>query len=303
MDHAGQQEFLGVQEADYLEPRVSPDGTRVAFSIPDEATTDSIWVTDATRGTLSRITLEGTDDSTPIWTPDGGQVVYTADRDGDLGFYRKSADGTGEAELLVTIESASQLRAGNWTPDGSQLVFTITASGTSDIGVLSMEGEPSWEPLFGTDIDEYGPVLSPDGQWVAYVSTDTGQPEVYVQRFPDLGERQQISTDGGIDPLWSPDGRALYYLGTGGGAPDDMRVVSIDPGPPFSVGRPDVLFSTVELLFRRPRGEGRYHDIAPDGQQFLILSRQGASEAGAVASQIDVVLNWFEEVTERVPVP
>ena len=301
-DHTGQEDLLDIPAADYHEARVSPDGTRVAAHVRGDDTS-SIWIADAIRGTLSRVTLEAANGFSPIWTPDGQHVVFTSAPDGAFGFYRKSADGTGDAERLVTIEAASQLRAGNWTADGSQLVFTLTTDDSgSDIGVLSMEDEPSWEPLFGTDADEYLPALSPDGRRIAYVSTETGQPEVYVQRFPDLGERQQVSTDGGIDPLWSPDGRALYYLGTGGGAPDDMRVVSIEPGPPFSVGRPEVLFA-LGNFFGRPRGEGRYHDIAPDGQRFLILSGQGASEAGAPSSrQINVVLNWHQELLERVPV-
>ena len=106
-----------------------------------------------------------------------------------------------------------------------------------------MEGERSWEPLLETEAREFGPALSADGQWIAYVSDDTGRLEVYVQRFPGLGERQQISTDGGMDPMWSPDGRALFYLGTrGSGPPNEMVVVAIDPGPPLSVGNPEALF-------------------------------------------------------------
>ena len=166
-----------------------------------------------------------------------------------------------------------------------------------------MEGERSWEPLLESEVNQVGPAISPDGQWITYLSGDTGRAEVYVQRFPDLGERQQISTEGGMDPAWSPDGQALFFLGLRGGGvpPDEMAVVTIDLGPSLSVGNPEVLFD--HAPYRRRVADGRMYDVAPDGQRFLMLSRQDASEAGAVVSpQINVVLNWFEELTERVPV-
>ena len=298
LDHEGQQEVLNVPTAAYRGPKVSPDGTRVVAEVQG-ADTRSIWVADATRGTLSRVTSDEANEFWPVWTPDGRQVVFTSDRDGGRGFYRKSADGTGDVEHLVTIEGAGGLRAGNWSPDGSRLVFDSVQDATrQDIGVLSMEGEPSWEPLFETEVGEFGPTISPDGQWLAYVSAETGRNEVYVQRFPDLGERHQISTDGGVDPLWSPDGQALYYRGTGRYTLDDMRFVSIDPGSPFSVGNPQVLFARASF---RPAGGGRQHDITPDGQRFLMLSTRSETDAGA-SPQINVVLNWFEELKARVPV-
>ena len=166
-----------------------------------------------------------------------------------------------------------------------------------------MEDEPSWEPLLKTDAGEFSAAISPDGQLIAYVSNETEEAEVYVQRFPDLRERRQISAAGALYPLWSPDGRALYYLGTGGNAPDDMRVVTIDPGPPLSVGSSEVLFD--HTPYTSFPGPTRNYDIAPDGQRFLMLSQPGtALETGAtLASQINVVLNWHQELLERVPVP
>ena len=163
-----------------------------------------------------------------------------------------------------------------------------------------MEGDDAWEPLVDTAASEGGAALSPDGQWMAYMSDETGRYEVYVQRFPALGERQQISTNGGLDPTWSPDGDALYYLDTGGGSdPRQMVRVSIDAGPPLSIGSPEALFAYDHF---HPGSGARIYDIAPDGQRFLLLSGE-SDQGGTGVPQINVVLNWFEELKERVPIP
>ena len=179
VDREGQKEFLDVPAAAYRRPRVSPEGTRVVAEI-DEGGTSSIWIADATRGTLSRVTSEAANDTSPVWTPDGQQVVFTSDRDGGLGFFRKSADGTGEVERLATMDGATRLRAYGWSPDGNSLVFDLFQDGPAeDIGVLTMEGEPSWVPLLDLEASEAVPAISPDGQRIAYASDETGRLEVF----------------------------------------------------------------------------------------------------------------------------
>ena len=191
-------------------------------------------------------------------------------------------------ERLATIEGAAVLRAYGWSPDGSSLVFRVTRFRHRKGHRRALHGGRAvLGALLETEALEYAPAISPDGQWIAYVSSDTGRHEVYVQRFPDLGERQQISTEGGIDPTWSPDGQALFYLGTrGGGAPDEMAGVTIDPGPPLSVGNPEALFD--QAPYQRFPGDGRMYDIAPDGQRFLMLAQPGtARETGAIITPQD----------------
>ena len=144
VDRQGQEEFLNVESAQYVRPRLSPDGTRVAAEIVGADGAGAIWVADATRGTLGRVTAGA--GSSPVWTADGQQVVFASPGDGEPGFFRQSADGTGAVDRLVTLE-AGGLRAGNLSPDGSRLVFSAGSGGAdSDIGVLTMEGERSWTP-------------------------------------------------------------------------------------------------------------------------------------------------------------
>ena len=163
-------------------------------------------------------------------------------------------------------------------------------------------GARSWTPLLATNARESDPAISPDGQWIAYASGETGRVEVYVQRFPELGLRQQISTDGGLRPAWSPDARALFYLGTrGGSSPQEMAVVTIDPGPPLSVGNPEVLFDYAPYI-DLPAG-GRQYDVDPNGQRFLMLSNTTGDDGTVLTPQINIVLNWTQELLERVPVP
>ena len=146
------------------------------------------------------------------------------------------------------------------------------------------------------------PAISPDGRWLAYSSDETGRLEVYVQRFPERGGRQPISVGGGVLPEWSADGNELFY---GRGAPPVamMRVtMDGDEGDPPSwiVGTPERLFEWRYYL----AGVGlRHYDVSPDGQRFLMITTGGPADAGAGRAEINVVLDWFEELKARVPVP
>ena len=156
-----------------------------------------------------------------------------------------------------------------------------------------MEGDRQSEPLLEMDFNEKAPTVSPDGRWLAYFTGETGQDEVYVQRFPDLGEKQQISVGGGREPLWSPDGRELFFRSPNG----LMAVPVLDTEPTFRAGNAESLFEQQYATYL----ERRNYDIAPDGR-FLMI-REGAATDAGTAEQLVVVLNWFEELKERVPVP
>ena len=293
VDREGREEPLPFDSAPYYWPRVSPNGMHVAVSIAGPEGPD-VWIGELARGTLSRLTTTPGVDNVPLWTPDNERVVFASLREqlGRFSFFSGRADGTGPVEKLLTSEAGGNFKPYGWSPDAMSMVFDYGPPPSLDIGLLEMEGEESWRPLLQTEANEATPALSPDGTWIAYVSDQTGQPEIYVQRFPDLGDRLLISSGGGTGPLWSPDGNELFYRND-----DQMMAVSIDREPTFTPGRPVVLF---EGEYQLAGAISRDYDLPPDGQRFLMIK---AADENAAAPQIHIVLNWFEELKERVPVP
>ena len=295
VDREGGAEPLAMDPGIYSRPRVSPDGTRVAVQLEAGANGD-IWIHDLARGTETRLTTDPADDSNPLWGPGGDRVVFTSDRSGAAGLYWKRADGSGNAELLTEGDAATLfLSPTAWSADGDTLVFTgggITATG-NDVYLLSMDTERSPTPLLATEFSEGTPLVSPDGRWMAYVSDESGQSEIYVQRFPELGEKVTISTDGGAQPVWSPDGTELYYRGPGA-----MMVVPVTTGETFRAGTAETLF--VDRYFGNSGGISNY-DVAPDGR-FLMLATNADPIEDTAEGQLRVVLNWFEEL-ERASAP
>ena len=145
-----------------------------------------------------------------------------------------------------------------------------------------MEGDQTSELLLATESVETGPSISPDGNWIAYASDETGQSEVYVQRFPELGGKLPISTDGGQQPVWSPDGGELFYRG-----PRGMMAVPVETEPMFRAGDPEMLFEQQYFYFRA----SRTYDVAPDGRFLMIKAGATTDDGSAPTAQITVVLN------------
>ena len=294
VDREGREEPLAAEPGPYTTPRVSPDGTRVAVDRQDSNW--DVWVYSVARRTLTRVTTDPADDNHPLWTLDGERLVFQSIREDARGLFWKAADGTGTTERLMESASPIFIGPGGWSPEGNSLIFgEIPLSAANyDIGVLSMEGDRQSEPLLQMGFAEKAPTVSPDGRWLAYFTNETGQDEVYVQRFPDLGEKQQISVGGGREPLWSPDGRELFYRGQRG----LMAVTILDTEPTFRVGSAEIVFEQAYASYL----DRRNYDVSPDGRRFLMI-KGAATDAAAPATQIVVVLNWFEELKERVPIP
>jgi eukaryotic-like serine/threonine-protein kinase len=306
----GTEQSLAAPARAYLEPRLSPDGRRVAVTLEEQEI--QIWLYDLSRETLSRLTFEG--GNNPVWTPDGKRIAFrsTAEGPSTVNLFWQLADGSGGRERLTISEHIQG--ADSWSPDGQLLAFTELDPATKrDIWVLRLS-DPSHssgqapsasslrdsgqagqvrkpQPFLRTPSDESAARFSPDGRWLAYVSDESGRYEIYVQPYPGPGGKWQISTEGGTEPVWNPNGRELFYRNGG-----RMMVVDITTRPSFAVGRPRMLFEGGQYM--PPAGPYPYpfanYDVSPDGQRFLMVTRESKP-------QINVVLNWFEELKQKVP--
>jgi Tol biopolymer transport system component/predicted Ser/Thr protein kinase len=292
----GAEQPLAVSAHAYLTPRFSPDGRRVAVSIQEQES--QIWLYDLSRKTLTRFTFEGSANLGAVWTPDGKRLAFNSNREGPTNLFWQLADGSGGLERLATSE---YLQApSSWSPDGQLLAFhEVNPNTQRDIWVLRMGGDPSAgsgqvrkaQPFLRTRFDEAGPRFSSDGRWLAYNSNESGRYEIYVQPYPGPGGKWQISTEGGTEPVWNPNGRELFYR-----SGDKMMAVDIATQPGFAAGTPRMLF---EGLYDPAPYPLANYDVSPDGQRFLML--KPTEHEQAAPTQINVVLNWFEELKRRVP--
>ncbi len=278
VDRHGREEPLPAPLRPYDWPRLSPDGRRVA--VTQEGDTYDVWLYHLERNTLSRLTF-GLDDGRPTWFPDGQSIAFDSTREGANSIFRIAADGSGTVEQLTREDTLS---ATSISPDGRFLLYNRWDPPTaSDIWLLPLaEGSPP-RPLLQTPFYEEGAVFSPNGQWIAYESTETGQSEIYVRPFPGPGAKIQISTAGGDNPMWVRNGRELFYR-----AGRSWMVVDVALEPSFQAGSPRLLF------------EGPYrsnYDVSPDGQRLLVVR----PEEQETIRQLHVVLNWFEELRRLVP--
>ena len=180
----------------------------------------------------------------------------------------------------------------SFSPDGKTLVFRQQGGDTgTDIGVVSLDGDGEPEILLGTPFGEMNATVSPNGRWFAYSSDESGEREVYVQSFPELGGKSQISTDGGSEPEWSGDGNELFYRNG-----DAMMAVAVSSDSDFEPSRPVKLFEGSYV--GAASGVSQSYDVAPDGRFVMVRREEGA---GFTEQKINVVLNWFEELKARVP--
>src|SRR5262249_48843236 len=274
----------------YRSIRMSPDGTRLALS-----TDLDVWTYDFNRATLSRLTTNPASDTRPLWTPGGQRVVFTSDRAGYPELYWRPADGTGSDQRLVTREKdLTDLRAEGWSPNGKQLLLVEVSSRIECIiEQVPVERPSDVKVLVKNDFCNDHPAISPDGHWMAYQSNLSGRSEIYVERYPELGDRQLISTAGGERPFWSRDGHELFFSIRGS---PQVLAVPVQSGRSILAGRPHDLF---DFFAAPPSGGSRTIDIAPDGR-FLIIPG-GQADGDGPPSNIILVQNWFEELKRLVP--
>jgi serine/threonine-protein kinase len=269
---------------------LSPDGTRLAIDAVGPRSTD-IWVKQLPSGPFSRLTFDGNDNIRPSWSADGRSILFLSNRDGRPSVWRQRADGSAPAELVLRrpepIMEAVLSRNGRW------LVYRITNESRDIFGIrLGQDTTPV--PLLTSRFNEYAAALSPDGAWLAYISDESGTPEVYVRPFPQVSEgRWQISTGGGGPPRWSHSGRELLFEGGTG----DMLSATVTTRPTFTAREPQRLFALGTGVW--PSTIVPYFDLSPDDRRFMMTRIGGVAQAPG-GGQLVVVEHWFQELRARV---
>lgn len=275
MDRTGKTKNIIEEVKPYAFPAISPDGQRIALTL--QGSSFNVWVYELGRGTLTKASFGG-DDYRPIWSPDGRMLGYDSSKSGNQQIYVKHGIVQG-AETAVTDGPENKEFYG-WTPDGREVIFAQLNKDTGwDLYAAGIEGDHKPRPLVVAPFNQKDARLSPDGKWLAYVSDESGQPEVFVQAMSDAGTRAQVSSDGGTSPQWAHFGNELLFR-----SKNRVMSVKFSPKGALNLGKPTVLFED-------KRGWNGY-DIAADGR--LVIARD-ADDTGN-GTQINVVLHWFEEM-------
>jgi serine/threonine protein kinase/Tol biopolymer transport system component len=304
VDRQGKEEPIEAPHNYYSNPRLSPDGTRIAVTVLSPEGKQEICIYDLKHGILTPLvsqifTVSASRELTPLWSPDGKRIVFSVNREGIQGIYSKSADGAGTEDLIGSVPDMI-ISASAWLGDGKQLIImgrdrNASLSFNNDIGILSLQGDRKWRPLLQEKYNELQPQISPNGRWIAYVSQESGSYEIFVRSFPEVhAGRWHISPKGGHSPLWSRDGRELFYR-----SGDQVMAVAVNTEHSFSFEKPKALFQDHYLsLASFPNS----WDISLDGKRFLMIKGAGsnASDSGG-PRRINIVLNWIEELKRLVP--
>jgi serine/threonine-protein kinase len=283
VDRTGSVKPVTDARRDFVGPRLSPDGRRLSVTIQQGPRSD-IWIYETERDSLARLTF-GEDERDAVWTPDGKRLTFRRGAVSNL--FSVPADGSGPEERLTA--STRFQRAGSWSPDGRELVYAEWETpNAADLWVLNPEAEPRARPLLQTPFRESFGAISPDGRLLAYTSNESGRPEIYVRSFPLFAGKIPISNDGGVQPVWARSGRELFYRNE-----DRMMSVRVETGPELRATKPAVLF---EGKFHDPDLHVPQYDVTLDNERFVMIQNEESAP-----NRIEIVLNWGEELKERVP--
>ena len=290
LDSSGRMQPLMATPGAYTMPHLSPDGHKLAFV----GSSADIYVYDLERDVTIRLTFTG-ESNWPVWAPDGRHIAFSS----GSGLFWKRSDGSGDAQLL--LENSNNVRAWSCSPSGRLAYFERGSETNFDIWTLPLDltdpdhpkpGKP--EAFLRTPAAESIPRFSPDGRWIAYRSIETNTSEIYVRPFPPAGEAKwQISTGGGLYPVWSNNGRELFYEAA------DNRIMVVDytvEGGSFVPGKPRQ-WSEKQLFYT---GTSNL-DLAPDGKRFVVFSpvEPASGETGSV--HVTVLFNFFDELKRKIP--
>ena len=274
----GAEQPLNETARNYANPRLSPDGTRLLVQAGD------LWVQDLARSNFSRLaSRDAVLNAFPSWLPDGHRVIYRS----PSGLRIQDAEGGSQGQILSTTSDYDYaVSVGN---DGDTVVLLRSTQETSfDILSLSLRDPANVRTLIKTPAYEGGARLSPDGRWLAYVSNESTQNEVYLRPFPSVDRRWTISTQGGSQPVWNRNGKEIFYRNG-----DKMMAVDITTTPEVKLSTPRVLFEQ-----RYAFGSGitiANYDVTPDGQRFIMVKDENGG------GRLNVVFNWFSDLARLAP--
>jgi len=278
----------------YLVPRLSPEGGQVAYAAIDaQSGQRNIWIGDLKRGTRTRLTLGMGNSTDPIWTPDGQGITYSStEGQGSLAIFTSPTDGSREPTRLTrSLDPNRFLFPRIWLRDSSGLVFHSIET-SDDIGIWR-KSSGAEEMLLATSIAELEPTLSPDERFMAYVSDESGRREVYIRAFSGAAQRVQVSSEGGDEPVWSRQGSEIFYRRR-----TQMITVPVSTASGVTLGNPTVLFEgpyDVDPF----NSDATNYDVTRDGQRFVMV-RPAADPARSLL-QLNVVVNWYEELKRMAP--
>jgi serine/threonine-protein kinase len=304
VDRTGKVKALPLPPGPYDMPRISPNGKQLVFHTND-GKEEIVWVYDLSGKTSPRRLTFGGSNLAPMWSGDGERIVFTSDREGDRGIFWQRADGTGSAERLTKADQGVQHVPNSWAPKADRFSFMSGKANDYGIWTYSLQEKKASVLVHTPSSNQYESSFSPDGKWLAYQSNEGGDFQVYVQPYPVTGAKFQMtraSSPGASGqqhhhPIWSPDGKELLY----GTEANQMASVSIQTQSGFAFGNPVPL--PVKGFVQLVAGP-RHFDITPDGKQFVMVFPPGQAVTSAEprqSPQIEVVINWFEELKQRVP--
>jgi Tol biopolymer transport system component len=270
---------------------LSPDGSQIAVT-RSESGESQVWVKQLATGAITRLSFDVHNAYRPVWTPDGRKVAFLATRSGRRGGWMRRADGSDSVRSAVP----GDLRLDEilFGPRGRFILLRSEGTGPGSRRLLVFEVGRDTIPrlLIQSRFDHYGMTLSPDGNWLAYVSEESGTPEVYVRPFPTVDSaRFTISVGGGSEPLWRRDGTELFFRSSRG----DMFAVPVTAGRRFEHGTPRLLFSIPGLT---QDAFHRAYDVHPDGKRFLMVAAGGGD-----APDLEVIFNWRTELERLKKTP
>jgi serine/threonine-protein kinase len=292
VDREGNATPLVEDRRDYWRPRLSPDGRHVAVEVRTDRGVH-IWIVNLSTRTARPLTFDGQTNWSAVWSPDGGSIIFSSDRERFFAFYAQRTDGSGGPQLLW--RNNQEVLPTDASRDG---VVAFTQGGqAAERAIWTLApGERSAAEFLDTPAMENMPMFSPDGRWLAYASNESGRPEVYVRPYPkSAGGPRQISDGGGTAPVWSgaTDRATLHYIDAAG----TLMASSIRFVPSFSLDRPQPLFPFRDRF--RLSGNTSAYDVSRDGTQFIVVSQETTAPPGP--AQMNFVLNWFEDVKRLVP--